>query len=183
MCWESFAGNDCLESGAHEYHQRRVSSSVMLCQDFTAADFSCCLFVGLSAFSFVFRKWNACSIGLKSGDWLGHCRIFPFFNLQKLLGCFCCMFWVIVHLYYEAPPNKLSSIWPNLGREYIHIHFRNHPAASVLSLMKTSNPVPLDAMHAHVITLLVSQMMLYALDHELYHTFFLPVILLSVDQV
>ncbi len=33
-------------------------SSVMLCQAFTAADFSCCLFVGLSAFSFVFSKWN-----------------------------------------------------------------------------------------------------------------------------
>ncbi len=41
------------------------SSFVMLCQAFTAADFSCCcLFVGLFAFSFVFSKLNACSIGL-----------------------------------------------------------------------------------------------------------------------
>ncbi len=31
-----------------------VSSFVTLCQAFTAADFSCCLFVGLSVFSFVF---------------------------------------------------------------------------------------------------------------------------------
>ncbi len=30
------------------------SSFVMLDQAFTAADFTCCLFVGLSAFSFVF---------------------------------------------------------------------------------------------------------------------------------
>ncbi len=48
-----------------------VSFFVILCQAFTAADFSCCLFVGLFASSFVFSKWNACSIGLKSGDWLG----------------------------------------------------------------------------------------------------------------
>ncbi len=55
-----------------------VSSFMMLCQAFTAADFSYCLFVGLSAFSFVFSEWNACSIGLQSGDWLGHCRIIHF---------------------------------------------------------------------------------------------------------
>ncbi len=60
-----------------------VSSFVMLCQDFTAADFSCCLFVGLSAFSFVFSKWNACSIGLRSGDWPGHFRIFKFFTFKN----------------------------------------------------------------------------------------------------
>ncbi len=35
-----------------------VSSFVMLCQVFTAADFSCCLLVGISAF--VISKWNAC---------------------------------------------------------------------------------------------------------------------------
>ncbi len=36
---------------------------VMLCQAFTAADFSYCLFVGLSVFSFVFSKWNAAQSG------------------------------------------------------------------------------------------------------------------------
>ncbi len=55
----------------------------MLCQAFSAADFSCCLFVGLSAFSFVFSKWNACSIVLRSGDWLGHCRIIHFFTFKN----------------------------------------------------------------------------------------------------
>ncbi len=69
-----------------------VSSFVMLCQAFTAADFSCCLFVGLSflsdlsvglSFSFVFSLWNACSIRLRSGDWLGHCRIFHFFTFKN----------------------------------------------------------------------------------------------------
>ncbi len=67
-------------------------------------------------------------------------------HLQKLLDCFCCMFWVIVHLYYEAPSNQLCSIWLNLGREYISIHFRIHPSASVSSSLNTSNPEPLEAM-------------------------------------
>ncbi len=57
-----------------------VSSFVMLCQAFTAADFSCSLFVGLSAFSFDFSKWNACSIGLKSRARLGHSKILHFFT-------------------------------------------------------------------------------------------------------
>ncbi len=60
-----------------------VSSFVMRYQVFTAADFSCCLFVGLSAFSFVFSKWNACSIGLISGYWLCHCRISHFFTFKN----------------------------------------------------------------------------------------------------
>ncbi len=148
---------------------------MMLYQAFTAADFSCCLFVGLSTFSFVFSKWNACSIRLKSGDWLGHCKIFHFFNLQKLLGCFCCMFWVIVHLYYDALSNQLCAfdwIWAEsiylYTSEWIRLLL-----SSVTSSLNTSNPVPLEAMHDHAITLLhhVSQMMLYALDHELFQAF------------
>ncbi len=45
--------------------------------------------------------------------------------------------------------------------------------SSVTSSINTSNPVPLEGMHAHAITLLhhVSQMMLYALDHELFQAF------------
>ncbi len=81
----------------------------------------------------------------------------------------------IVHLYYEAPPNQLCCIWLNLSREYITIHFRILPLllSSVTSSINTSNPAPLEAMHAHAITLLhrVLQMMLYALDHELFQAF------------
>ncbi len=102
------------------------------------------------------------------------------FYLQKLLGCFCCMFWVIVHLYYEVPPNQLCCIWLNLAdsislytSEFFWLHL-----SSVTSSLNKSNPVPLEAMHANAITLHhVSRMMLYALDHELFpsllHTFFL----------
>lgn len=44
-----------------------ASSFVMLCQAFTAATFSCSLFVGLSAFSFVFTNCKVFSVELKSG--------------------------------------------------------------------------------------------------------------------
>ncbi len=108
-----------------------VSSFVVVCQAFTAADFSCCLFVGPSVFSFVFSKLNACSIGLKSGDWHGHCRIFHFFTFKNSWVVFFCMFWLIVHPYYEVPCNQLWCNWLNLGRQYISIHFRINPAATV----------------------------------------------------
>ncbi len=100
-----------------------------------------------------------------------------------LLGCFCCMFWVIVHLYYEAPPNQLCAIWLNLGREYIPIHFRIPPATAVLCHIITKHqwlwkPVPLEAMHAHAITLLhqVSQIMFFGswAVPSLLHTFVFP---------
>lgn len=38
-------------------------------------------------FGFVFNRWNACSVGFRSGDWLCHCIAFHFFaqiNLKKL---------------------------------------------------------------------------------------------------
>ncbi len=41
---------------------------------------------------------------------------FVFFLLLKFLGCFCSMFWVIIHL-----SNQLCYIWLNLGRQYIPI--------------------------------------------------------------
>lgn len=40
-----------------------------------AATFSCCLFVGLSASSFVLSTWKASSVGMRSGPWLGHWKI------------------------------------------------------------------------------------------------------------
>ncbi len=88
---------------------------VMLCQVFTA-DFSFCL--------------QRVKSMLRSGDWPW--QNISLFYFQKLLGCFCCMFCVMVHLYYEAVPNQLSCIWLNLGREYIPVGVRIHPAASVL---------------------------------------------------
>ncbi len=124
--------------------------------------------VCLWAFSFVFSKWNACSIGLRSGDWLGHCKNIALFYLQKLLGCFCCMFWVIVHLYYEAPSNQICCIW-----------------SSVTSSLNTSDPVPLEAMlmpsHCSTMFLRWCCMLWIMSCSKPSPYFFLPVILVQVD--
>lgn len=44
-----------------------ISSLGMLCQVL-----SCCLFVGLSPFCFVFNNWKACTVGLRSHDSVGY---------------------------------------------------------------------------------------------------------------
>ncbi len=148
----------------------RVSSIGMLYLAFTAAGFSCCLFVALSAFLVLSSAGEMLLNRVEIRRLTWPLRNTPPFYFQKLLGCFCWMFWLIVHLYYEAPSNQLCCICLNLVREYIPIHFRIYPA------INTSNPVPLEAMHAHAITLLhrVSQMMLCALDHELFQAFSIP---------
>ncbi len=63
----------------------------MLCQACAAAIFIYCLFLGLFAFSLVFSKWNTCSLGLGSGDWLGLFRTFhSLVNENNILAlCMC----------------------------------------------------------------------------------------------
>ncbi len=112
----------------------------------------------------------------------------PLFYLQKLLGCFCCMFWVISICTMKRRPINFAAfgwIWADSISLYTSEFFRLL-LSYVTSSLNTSNPVPLEAMHAHAITLLhhVSQMMFYALDHELFQDFsilFLLVILVQVD--
>ncbi len=93
---------------------------------------------------------------------------YTYFNLQKLLGWF-----YIVHLYYEAQSNQLCYIWLNQGRHLNTWEFFQLLLSSVTLSLNISNPVPLEAMHAHAITLLhhISQRMLHALDHELFQAF------------
>ncbi len=71
-----------------------VSSSMMLCQAFTAADFSC-LLVGLSAFSFVFSEWNAAQSCWDQEIDLAIAEYYTFFTFRNSWVDFCCMFWVI----------------------------------------------------------------------------------------
>ncbi len=158
-----------------------VSSFVMLCQAFTAADFSCCLFVGRAAFSFVFSKWNSCSIGLRSGDWLGHCRIFHFITFKNswvaFAGCFGSS---SICAKKHHPINFAAFGW--IWAESISLYtskFIRLLLSSVTSPLNTSNPVPLEAMHAHASHCLhhVSQMMLYGswAVPSLFHShFFFP---------
>ncbi len=164
-----------------------VSSFVMLCQAFTAADFSCCLFVGLSAFSFVFSKWNACLIRLRSGDWLCHCRIFHFLP-SKTPGLL--YLYVLGHrpfVLWSATQSTLLHLIESVQRVYT---LQNSSGCFCpLSSLNTSGPVPLEAMHAQAITLLHhvshSQMMLYASltcsGSKPSPYFFILIILLQVD--
>ncbi len=133
--------------------------------------------VCLWAFSFVFSKWNACSIGLRSGDWLGHCKILQFFIFKNSWVAFAVCFESSSICTMKRRPIKFAAfdwIWAVSIALYTS-EFIQLLLSSVTSSLNTSDPVPLVAMHAHAITLLhhVSQMMLYALDHELFQAFFI----------
>ncbi len=77
-------------SGNHGPHQRlgflHCDALSGLCSSWLQL-----LFVGPFVISFDFNKRKVCSIWLKSGDWLGHFRIFHFWP-SKTPGFFCCMF-------------------------------------------------------------------------------------------
>lgn len=110
---------------------------LMLCQAFTEALFSCCLFEGLSAQIFVLSKWNASSVGLGS---VIDSTVAEYST--SLLDCFCSMFCIIVHLYCEAPWNQHCCIWLNRSRKYIPKLFT--PLLSFVAPINTSDPVPLE---------------------------------------
>ncbi len=124
----------------------------MLCQASTATVFSsCCSW----AFSFRFlSKWNACSIGFRSGDWLGHCITVHFFPFKTL--------WLLLQYALGHCPSALWSavqwVLKHLA-EYEQIilpeTLQNSSAAlsAVTSSINTRKPVPLAAIHAHAMTL------------------------------
>ncbi len=113
--------------------RRWVSSLVMLCQASTATVFSSCLFLGHFPFSFVFSKWNACSIGFRSGDWLGHCITVHFFPFKNSLVAFAVCFGSLSICTVKRRPMSSEAfgwIWAdNIAPK----HFRIHPAAFVSS--------------------------------------------------
>ncbi len=120
----------------------------MLFQAFTAADFSCCLFVGLSAFSFIFSEWNAAQSGRDQeidSAIAEHSTFLP----SKTPGLL--LMYVLGHLYYEAPSNQLSAfdwIWADSISLYTS-EFIRLLLSSVSSSLNSSNPEPLEAKHAH----------------------------------
>ncbi len=158
---------------------------MLLCWAFTAADFSYCLFVGLFTFNFVFSKWNACSIGLKSGNWLGRCRIFHFLP-TKTLGLL--LLYVLGHrpfvLWSTINFAPFDWIWADSISLYTSEFFRLL-LSSVTSSLNTSDSVPLEAMlmPSHCSTMFhrwccVLWIMSYSKPSPY---FFLPVILVKVD--
>ncbi len=93
-----------------------VSSFKILSPTFNSANYSCCLFMGVSAFTLLFSWGNSRSIEFKSGDWLGQCKTFHFIAfINSLTGCF--GFWVIVLMQYEALPHESGDIFVNIGRK------------------------------------------------------------------
>ncbi len=135
--------------------RRWVSSLVMLCQASTATVFSSCLFFGHFPFSFVFSKWNACSIGFRSGDWLGHCITVHFFPFKNSLVAFAVCFGSLSICTVKRRPMSSEAfgwIWAdNIARntsEFILLLL-----SAVTSSINTREPVPLAATHAHAMTL------------------------------
>lgn len=128
---KSFAFNDLLKSTTHRHHQMLFFLPWDALQHLycSCCQFRLCLYFG-------FSNWKACSVRLRSGDWLGHWNI-PFLCLQKdfclFLGVFCSTIWVIIHMYCEALSNQLCSICLNLSRELSPLHLGIHPAASISS--------------------------------------------------
>ncbi len=126
----------------------------MFCQVFTAATLSCCFFVGLSAFSLVFSNWKACSIGLRSGEWLGYWRIFHFFNGQVMAMPFeVCLGSLSICNVKMCPISFVTFGW--MWAESIAVKTSELILlllSAVTSSINTSEPFPLGAIHAHVIT-------------------------------
>ena len=135
--------------------RRWVSSLVMLCQASTASVFSSCLFLGHFPFSFVFSKWNARSIGFRSGDWLDHCRTFHFFALKNSLVAFAVCFGSLSICTVKRRPMSSEAF----GWTWADIIARNTSEfillllSAVTSSINTREPVPLAAIHVHTITL------------------------------
>lgn len=98
----------------------------------------------------------------------------PFLYLQKLWGCFCSMFGVIIHSHCTGLSDQFCSIWLTLSREWVLYtsEFILRLLSAVTSVINTSRPVPLAAMHALAITLLSPCLtdLLCFLDHELFFT-------------
>ncbi len=114
--------------------------------------------------------WNACSNGLRSGEWLGH-----FFTFKNSWVTFAVCFGSASVCTMKHRPIDFAAfdwIWSDSISLYTSELFWLL-LSSVTSSINTIYPVPLEVMHAHAITLLhyVSQMMLYDFDHELFKVF------------
>lgn len=65
----------------------------------------------------------------------------PFLYLQKLWGCFCSMFGVIIHSHCTGLSDQFCSIW--LTEQRVGpVHFRIHPAASISSHISNKHQWP-----------------------------------------
>ncbi len=111
-----------------------VSFFVMLSQVFTADDFSCCWFVGLSVFSFVFSEWNAAQSGWdQETDRISH-----FFTFKNSWVAFAVCY-VYLSIYTITRRESLyTSVFYSYSIQY-SILVSIHPAASVFCSVSSSS--------------------------------------------
>ncbi len=121
---------------------------------FNAANSNWCLFWGVSVFTLLFSWWNSCSIGFKSGGWLGQSKTFHFFapinSLTELAGCFGSLFWCNMK---HFPMNLVAFSWILVGKMFFYLSkFILLLSSYIKSSVKMRGPVPETAMHAHAMT-------------------------------
>ncbi len=118
----SLAHNHSSESVTHRYHQTLGLILWNTFSAFNAAHSNCCLFWGVSAFTLIFSWWNSCSIGFKSGDWLGQSKTFHLFSLinslTELAGCFGSLSWCNMK---HFPMNLVAFSWILVGKMILYM--------------------------------------------------------------
>ena len=139
------------------------SSFVMLFQALTTASLSSCLIRGVSPLSLLFRRWNACTIGLRSGYWLGQSKTFHFFPLIKsfvlLAVCFgslsCCMINSSLLVWMHFSINWQTKCFCTPWNSFCYYHHLWHHQKILMSLFQKRPCTPKPW-----------QMNLYVLDHK-----------------
>lgn len=149
-----------MKSRTYEHHQLLGFLPSIALLDLHYCSLQLLHVLGLSAFSFIFSKWNTCLFGWKSGD-LAIKEYSTSLSSKDIW-----LLWQSV-LGHCAPSYQFCSIWLNLSRWNGPIYFRVSPAASVSSRIINKKKCPLADIYAHIIKLPhVSQMRWYPLVLE-----------------
>ncbi len=152
---KSFAVNYSLKSGTHRHHQTLGfhpwwCSARPLLQPSSVPACSWGIFPSVLSSASEMQ----CSIGFRSGDWLGHCITVHFFPFKNSLVAFAVCFGSLSICTEKRRPMSSEAfgwIWAdNIARntsEFILLLL-----SAVTSSINTREPVPLAATHAHATT-------------------------------
>lgn len=135
-----------MKSRTYEHHQLLGFLPSIALLDLHYCSLQLLHVLGLSAFSFIFSKWNTCLFGWKSGD-LAIKEYSTSLSSKDIW-----LLWQSV-LGHCAPSYQFCSIWLNLSRWNGPIYFRVSPAASVSSRIINKKKCPLADIYAHIIKL------------------------------
>lgn len=137
----------------------------------TAIVFSCCLFLDLYTFIFVFGNCKSVlsRVEIRSLHW--PLKNIEFVWLEKPFGCFCSLFWTVIHLHCDVLSDQFAAFsW--IITKGIALYCTKSILLSAV-IINSSGPVPLVFIEAHTITLLsyVSHMLQYVSNDELFFPF------------